>query len=366
MDSNQDTDHDVQTEGITFDLKSRLKQCNLNSNNVRYLFENNVLGFPIDPKILREVDVTDHSQGLYNDLMSIPSTEKSDLKSNVVASFANYENIPTNVISLSNAASLILNDPHIAVYESLEKQMKIQGSSGIHEMEHKADEKNKILMLINDFKQLYTGKSFSSKTNNDRIKKFQLLENYFSGEKNPDWQLDDKGFLIYRSIKTLVKFSSYLDYFLKYPSDIEKGLKPPIFFEELFVKKILGLTSGKIQPSFHYTPDAHSKDHLRNGKKLLKKLIFLKKNQMKQLTKLNNIFIKLESKGHSVPDHLTAVKSRVRELHKRFLILQKESDRIDIKKLPKIQQEYPASLKSIINEVSKVYRIILKKIRALL
>ena len=118
----------------------------------------------------------------------------------------------------------------------------------------------KFLTLLNDLKTLYVGPSFTDRVNESRIKKLNVLMNYFSKDNTQnDLKLDTKGCLIYRNLNTNTKFDLYVDYFIKYPNEV-RSTSLPIYFRELFLDKIL-----KSQDKF--TPVLHFKPYLKKKKK---------------------------------------------------------------------------------------------------
>ena len=180
------------------------------------------------------------------------------------------------------------------IEENKAKQIELT-SRYLYEKNETVKENAKIITLINEFKTLYVGDSFTPKQNKQRIEKLALLFKYFSNHNNnQDWHLDEKGYLLYKNIKTMNRFVTYIDLFLKYPEEIPQGTKLPIFFQELFLNRIMSDYS-KFSPTVHYTPDDHKKKFenstkTKNDDKILKVYIKITNDQSRVLSRINVFF----------------------------------------------------------------------------
>jgi hypothetical protein len=131
-------------------------------------------------------------------------------------------------------------------------------------------ENSKFLIILNDLKSLYTGSSFTEKTNKSRSEKLGVLMDYFShsNEEN-DLRLDSKGCLVYKNLSTNTKFAIYVDYFLKYPNEVQSK-SFPLYFRELFLDKISN-SQVKFHPTIHFKPSKPSKSYLAMNSRKIKR-----------------------------------------------------------------------------------------------
>jgi len=121
------------------------------------------------------------------------------------------------------------------IEENKAKQIELTSRYLYEKKNETVRENAKIITLINEFKTLYVGDSFTPKQNKQRIKKLASLFKYFlNHNNNQDWHLDEKGYLLYKNIKTMNRFVTCIDLFLKYPEEIPQGTKLPIFFSKSY------------------------------------------------------------------------------------------------------------------------------------
>ena len=78
-----------------------------------------------------------------------------------------------------------------------------------------------------------------------------MLIEYFSSEnEDNDLKLDEKECLVYKNLSTNTKFALYVDYFIKYPNEVQSK-SFPLYFPELFLDKILK-SQTRFNPTIHY------------------------------------------------------------------------------------------------------------------
>lgn len=147
----------------------------------------------------------------------------------------NYHILDKFANTASNSNANLVNSEMNRALENPYKDSPRQNSSNFNSNE----EFNNILSVLNALKSVYLNSASNSKERNaDRIRKFKILNNFFLKDGN-EWLIDPTGYLVFNNLHTGVKFSRYIDYFLKYPNEIVKNTPMPIYFEELFLTKIL-------------------------------------------------------------------------------------------------------------------------------
>ena len=160
--------------------------------------------------------------------------------------------------SLTNLNTMLL----ISEATTLAKQKEADKNAYIDNNE------NAFLLLLNDLKHLYTGPSFTDRTNKSRMKKINLLIDWFSKFNNEnELKLDEKNCLVYRNLQTNVKFSVYVDYFIKYPQEL-RSKSVPMYFQELFLDKILK-SQVKFTPTVQYLSGKIMRKHRKKKRQTL-------------------------------------------------------------------------------------------------
>ena len=159
----------------------------------------------------------------YMDLHKIPSVNR-----NILDRF--NKQTENNVNLINSEFNNALNNPYLESqqiasqnFKTTDRQVEI---SKLH-----------ILSMLRGLKSVYISNNFPKNQNIERLKKFNLLIKFFSNISKSTWQIDSKGILIYKSLNTGIKFSKYIDYFIKFNE--KQSYQPPIYFSELFVGKIL-------------------------------------------------------------------------------------------------------------------------------
>ena len=243
--------------GLTFN-KDLIQQNFLqNYVNGSYLFKRNKLNIPKPThELVKDYPTLRKLSNPYIDSLIKLNPNKINLKANPIPLPESQPKTPpfVNISKLSNLA-LSLNNPYFYnQQETFYKQNEINSNS--FNIPNEKDVENTIfLILLNDLKTLYVGPSFTDKINESRSNKINMLIDYFSNmnEEN-DLKLDDKGCLVYKNLSTNTKFAVYVDYFIKYPTEI-RSKSLPLYFRELFLDKILN-SQAKFSPTIHYTPRA--------------------------------------------------------------------------------------------------------------
>ena len=206
---------------------------------------------------VKEFDLT-NTENAYTNSLSALDTNKVSLKANTELSFLPQQN-KTAVFDGMPALVLCMNNPYLMTMQTT-RSMQETSSKDSH-IEN--DDKNDFLTILNDLKYLYT--SSASQKSNVRSEKLDVLINFFSKfNKDNELQLDDKKCLTYRNINTAVKFSVYVDCFVKYPEETRSKTTFPTYFQELFLDKILNSQS-------RFSPTAYQPSSVRHKKKKTKK-----------------------------------------------------------------------------------------------
>ena len=206
---------------------------------------------------VKEFDLT-NTENAYTDSLSALDTNKVSLKANTELSFLPQQN-KTAVFDDMPALVLCMNNPYLMTMQTT-RSMQETSSKDSH-IEN--DDNNDFLTILNDLKYLYT--SSASQKSNVRSEKLDVLINFFSKfNKDNELQLDDKKCLTYRNINTAVKFSVYVDCFVKYPEETRSKTTFPTYFQELFLDKILNSQS-------RFSPTAYQPSSVRHKKKKTKK-----------------------------------------------------------------------------------------------
>ena len=240
--------------GLTFNkniIRQNIFQNYLNGSD---LFRRNKLNLPKTPhKLVDGYPTLRRFSNAYTDSLMKLNPNKSNLKYNTNASFDPLKNAPTVNVSRLSYLALSLNNPYF--YTLQENRHNQNNDVNMHAAGISNDgiENVKFLTLLNDLKSLYTGASFSEKTNESRNHKLNILIDYFSNYNNEnDLKLDDKGCLVYKNLSTNTKFALYVDYFVKYPNET-RSKSLPLYFRELFLDKISN-SQSKFNPTIHYKP----------------------------------------------------------------------------------------------------------------
>ena len=246
--------------GLTFDKHLIDQQLSQNHANALDLFRRNTLLVPKTINELGSPTLTRLSNPYTDSLISLnPNKTRGELNT-----FCYKQQIPTvNTSKLSNI-SLSMNNPYLYNLQQIGYN-KQEANSNLFNIPKDSDQKNKFLTLLNDLQTLYIGPSFTDKTNEARIKKLNILIDYFSNLNDENnFRLDDKACLVYKNLTTNTKFALYVDYFVKYPSDLSsKSL--PMYFKELFLDKILK-SQNKFNPTLHYKPTFFKKKNKKDKK----------------------------------------------------------------------------------------------------
>lgn len=209
---------------------------------------------------VKEFDLT-NTENAYTDSLSVLDTNKVNLKANTELSFLPQQN-KTAVLDDMPALALCMNNPYLMTMQTT-RSMQETSSKDSHV--ENGDDNNDFLTILNDLKYLYT--SSASQKSSVRSKKLDVLINFFSKfNKDNELQLDDKKCLTYRNINTAVKFSVYVDCFVKYPEETRSKTTFPTYFQELFLDKILN-SQSRFSPAV-YQPSSIGK---RQKKKKTKK-----------------------------------------------------------------------------------------------
>ena len=224
------------------DIFSLNKDISERQNNVQnYVNNSNLYKKPElvapHPDTVKEFDLT-NTENAYTDSLSALDTNKVNLKANTELSFLPQQN-KTAVFDGMPALALCMNNPYLMTMQTT-RSMQETSSKDSHV--ENGDDNNDFLTILNDLKYLYT--SSASQKSNVRSEKLDVLINFFSKfNKDNELQLDDKKCLTYRNINTAVKFSVYVDCFVKYPEETRSKTTFPTYFQELFLDKILNSQS---------------------------------------------------------------------------------------------------------------------------
>lgn len=250
-------------EGSSFNrdiLRQGVVQNHINAIN---LFKSNHLN---SPKMAYELVKDYPTYGRFSDPYTDSLIELNPNKTNL-RSISTSKQAQDSSLSKFSYLALSLNNPY---FYNLRETAHNQNEIDSHSFDTSNDdaEKVKFLTLLNDLKTLYIGKSFTDKTNKQRSDKINVLIDYFSNSNDEnDLKLDDKECLVYRNLSTNTKFAIYVDYFIKYPNEINyKSL--PLYFRELFLDKISN-SQVKFHPTLHY----NSKPTGSSSKKKIRKKI---------------------------------------------------------------------------------------------
>ena len=92
-----------------------------------------------------------------------------------------------------------------------------------------------------------------------KLQQLRHKENYFSNSDDRDyWEIDEKGYLTYKSIQTFVRFSTYIDFFSKIPRRTTDEFEIPNVFPRII--------SGENIIAKNYFPIDSSTSYRSNGK----------------------------------------------------------------------------------------------------
>ena len=125
------------------------------------------------------------------------------------------------------------NNPYLEGAQIASEKIEEQDSSKA------TNSKSHIISLLKGLKSLYIDEALSTRLNQERLKKFNILISYFSKTDNDSWQINNKGVVIYSNVETGIKFAKYVDYFIMTPAE-RFGLPKPLYYDELFNVKIMG------------------------------------------------------------------------------------------------------------------------------
>ena len=253
--------------GLTFDKALIHQDSFQNFINGLDLFQRSRLNLPskaIHKLVKGYPTLRRHSSPYADSLINLDSS-KTDLKFNTTLSFEPQQNNTSLHLSKLSNLGISLNNPYFYnLQETAHNQNEIRYDFGNDD----DGENIKFLTLLNDLKSLYTGPSFTDRVNESRSRKLDTLIDYFSNSNDEnDLRLDEKGCLVYKNLSTNTKFALYVDYFIKYPGEVQS--KPrPLYFNELFLDKI-----SKSQTKFNPTIHHKSTREKRRGKVRNKKSI---------------------------------------------------------------------------------------------
>lgn len=255
--------------GLTFD-KSLIRQNTIqNYINASNFFKKYRLNSPrtLDD-LVKGYPTLRRFSDPYTDSITKLNPAKTNLKLNSLSSFYPLQNSPTFNLSKLSYLGLSLNNPyfHTMRETNLNQKSIILDEPNLNDN----TENSKFLIILNDLKSLYTGSSFTEKTNKSRSEKLGVLMDYFShsNEEN-DLRLDSKGCLVYKNLSTNTKFAIYVDYFLKYPNEVQSK-SFPLYFRELFLDKISN-SQVKFHPTIHFKPSKPSKSYLAMNSRKIKR-----------------------------------------------------------------------------------------------
>ena len=255
--------------GLTFDKGLIHQDSSQNFINGLDLFKRSRLNLPSKAihKLVKGYPTLRRPSSPYADSLINLDSSKTDLKFNTTLSFEPQQNNTSLHLSKLSNLGISLNNPYFYnLQETAHNQNEIR--YGAVNFENDDGENIKFLTLLNDLKTLYTGPSFTDRINESRSRKLDILIDYFSNSNDEnDLRLDEKGCLVYKNLSTNTKFALYVDYFIKYPSEVQS--KPrPLYFNELFLDKI-SKSQTKFNPTIHHkSTKAVKRGKVRNKKSI--------------------------------------------------------------------------------------------------
>ena len=255
--------------GLTFDKGLIHQDSSQNFINGLDLFKRSRLNLPSKAihKLVKGYPTLRRPSSPYADSLINLDSSKTDLQINTTLSFEPQQNNTSLHLSRLSNLGISLNNPYFYnLQETAHNQNEIR--YGAVNFENDDGENIKFLTLLNDLKTLYTGPSFTDRINESRSRKLDILIDYFSNSNDEnDLRLDEKGCLVYKNLSTNTKFALYVDYFIKYPSEVQSKSRP-LYFNELFLDKI-----SKSQTKFNPTIHHKSTKAVKRGKARNKKSI---------------------------------------------------------------------------------------------
>ena len=255
--------------GLTFDKGLIHQDSSQNFINGLDLFKRSRLNLPSKAihKLVKGYPTLRRPSSPYADSLINLDSSKTDLQINTTLSFEPQQNNTSLHLSRLSNLGISLNNPYFYnLQETAHNQNEIR--YGAVNFENDDGENIKFLTLLNDLKTLYTGPSFTDRINESRSRKLDILIDYFSNSNDEnDLRLDEKGCLVYKNLSTNTKFALYVDYFIKYPSEVQYKSRP-LYFNELFLDKI-----SKSQTKFNPTIHHKSTKAVKRGKARNKKSI---------------------------------------------------------------------------------------------
>ena len=238
--------------GLTFDKSLIHQDSSQNFINGLDLFKRNALNLPSKAihELAKGYPTLGRPSSPYTDSLTNLDSSKTDLKFNTTSSFEpTRDNAFSHLSRLSNLG-ISMNNPYFYNFQETVRNQNEIGHGSVN-FESDDGENIKFLTLLNDLKTLYTGPSFTDKINESRSKKLDTLIDYFSNSNDEnDLRLDKKGCLVYKNLSTNTKFAVYVDYFLKYPNEVQSKSRP-LYFDELFLDKI-SKTQTKFNPTVRH------------------------------------------------------------------------------------------------------------------
>ena len=238
--------------GLTFDKGLLHQDSRQNSANSLDLFKRSTLNIPTKTihKLVKDYPTLRRFSSPYTDSLIDLDSSKTDLKFNTTLSFEPQQNNTSLHLSKLTNLGISLNNPYFYnLQETTYNQNKI--NHGAVNFGSDDGENIKFLTLLNDLKTLYTGPSFTDRVNESRSRKLDILIDYFTNSNDEnDLRLDEKGCLVYRNLSTNTKFALYVDYFIKYPNEVQYKSRP-LYFNELFLDKI-SKSQTKFNPTIHH------------------------------------------------------------------------------------------------------------------
>ena len=232
--------------------------------------------------------------------------------------FARLNPIKYNVLekfvdsALNSKANLVNSDMNVALENPYKDSLR-QNSSNFNSEQEFAN----ILSVLKSLKSVYLVKSSNSKEQNaSRMKKFNILNNFFLKPKDGnEWYLDSAGYLVFNNLHTGVKFSRYIDYFMKYPNDVSKTTPMPIYFEELFLNKILHqkdlspLVEIEANNQENHVKSSNTSPRFQQQILALKKIVSIKRRQIR---KQNQNFQLLKNLQNDEDNNRQSISARTR------------------------------------------------------
>lgn len=245
----------LEHSGQTFDKVLTNQRKIQNFVNGTKLFEENVLKTPLS--LLKLALNNSVLKNPYTETLTNLSPSKINLKANTISRFSPQNANPLLDNSAVLNLALSLNNPYALAEQATKFSLKEADKVG-----HIKNNENDFLLLLNDLKDLYTGQSFAESVNDARKKKIDTLINYFSNfNETGELSLDEKKCLVYRNLQTNVKFSTYVDYFIKHPQDLRSKVVP-MYFQEIFLDKILN-SQVKFTPTIRHLSGLNVKNGRR-------------------------------------------------------------------------------------------------------